>query len=255
MVTYRHWLLLPGIIFITSVTSCDEETAPSIVPCSFSLYTPKIDAVLDNGCYDSSNSSSWKFEWSPCPGAVSYHIFVDNPDYSSPAVDENVVTTSYTHDLGSAFYLSEDIDNWRWKVRPLYDGYSGNWSEERRFNLEAPNSDCPCDIQLISPQNGELMDNSCTGGQNVLTWTFVWKGCSGATSYDLQVFKFGDDFNLIDRSDIIAETYTTSGTGGYFVGVNCLDWRWRVRPVYNGIPGDWSEEGEFDIDPVDTDCP
>jgi len=107
--------------------------------------------------------------------------------------------------------------------------------------------------ELLSPEEGAVLDNGrITGGEGVL-WEFDWADCDGAAHYHLYVFHLGSAAPAIDRSDLTRSFYRFDGTGVYIADVNRFDWTWKVQVEVDGVWGDWSPVRTFDVEPVNTD--
>lgn len=104
---------------------------------------------------------------------------------------------------------------------------------------------------LISPQEGAILDNGRTDGQDNIAWYFQWTAISGATKYHLYVKRTGAQFPRINVV-VFYTAFMMSGSG-YIANKNRFDWKWKVRMHRNGRWYDWSEERSFDVEPVNTD--
>jgi hypothetical protein len=105
--------------------------------------------------------------------------------------------------------------------------------------------------QLISPQEGEILDNGRTDGQDYIIWDFNWSDIYGATKYNLYVKHTGSQFPMIDE-ETDSSSFHREGSG-YIADRNRFNWKWKVRLYANGRWCDWSEERSFDVEPVNTD--
>lgn len=114
--------------------------------------------------------------------------------------------------------------------------------------------------QLISPENGAILDNGRIDFLDKVIWDFDWLEVTRAP--------FGGFFyelNIIGPGKGSGEIYVTTESSYHFEKVahiiekNRFGWRWRVR-ARNTIwltttYGPWSEERTFDVEPLDTDPP
>lgn len=107
--------------------------------------------------------------------------------------------------------------------------------------------------QLISPQEGAILDNGRTDGQDYKIWDFDWSDIYGATKYNLYVKHTGSQFPMIDEETDFSSFHREDS--GYIADRNRFNWKWRVRFYANGRWCDWSEERSFDVEPVNTDPP
>jgi len=112
---------------------------------------------------------------------------------------------------------------------------------------------------LLSPANGEIMDNGCITAfpDNDLErqiWNFDWSDVPGATVYHLYVKNPRATFPVIDNPNITASEFERRSTG-YVIEANARGWEWRVRARIGDTFGDWSATRTFDVEPAVTDCP
>ena len=107
------------------------------------LVTPNPGDVLDNGCIDRSDSIHWAFDWTDCPGATAYHLYVQHAGALGPAIDDNTLLSSdYVSDEAGSYILDAKRFDWRWKVQAFVDGQWGEWTAERSFDVEPLSTDC-----------------------------------------------------------------------------------------------------------------
>jgi len=166
------------------------------------------------------------FAWHTAPGAIRYHIQVDNsPAFDSPLFNNsNVTDTSYQASspiTGGTYY---------WHVR-AYDGYiwssySGSWN----FSTSAPQAP-----QLTSPGNGSSGPTDPP--------TFIWQPQNGAISYDIAVD---------DNSDFSSPVFFLDGYGGTsLTPVSALGentYYWHVRAEGDFGYSSYSTSYSFTID-------
>lgn len=113
----------------------------------------------------------------------------------------------------------------------------------------------PCVPLLISPGEGELLDNGRNDRQDDIIWDFDWSDCPGATKYNLYVQHEGSVGPVIDHPAVVASSYHYVGPGSYIIESNRFDWYWKVRSYASGKWSDWSEVRTFDVEPLNTDPP
>jgi len=106
--------------------------------------------------------------------------------------------------------------------------------------------------ELISPDNGAVLDNGCSNQSNLIIWDFDWTAVSGATSYNLFVISSCASLPVID--EVITDSDFHYVNDGYILNQNRLDRTWKVRAGFSGQWGHWSETRTFDVEPLDTDC-
>ena len=76
----------------------------------------------------------------------------------------------------------------------------------------------------------------------------------GATAYHLYVIGRTVLNPVINDAQIPQSAYVRQ-SHSFVVSGHLRDWRWRVRALVDGTWGDWSPEGSFDVEPLDSDCP
>ncbi len=109
----------------------------------------------------------------------------------------------------------------------------------------------PGPVQLLSPQEDEVLDNGCRNFKDPKTWQFKWSEVRGAQRYHLYVKHESAGNPVIDNSNIRTTSYTDVDNS--FIP-NITGWRWKVRPMIKGVWKDWSPEQTFSVEPANTDC-
>jgi len=110
--------------------------------------------------------------------------------------------------------------------------------------------------QLISPENGAVLDNGRTDQSDVIIWDFDWSDVTNATSYHIYVIHQGAQYPAIN--DTVHTSSYHSIKKAYIANENRHDWTWKVRGCRLGnggslVYGPWSEERTFVVEPVNTD--
>jgi hypothetical protein len=113
--------------------------------------------------------------------------------------------------------------------------------------------------QLISPEDGAILDNGRTDRLDNVIWDFDWSEVTNATLYHIYVIHQGAQYPVIDCL-VYESSYHHESISSYIINENRFDWRWKVRGcrVDNSgsyVYGPWSEERTFDAEPVNTDPP
>lgn len=106
------------------------------------LISPGNNGVLDNGCNGIDEIMSWFFDWSNCPNATSYNLYVKYPGAKNPTLDIIITDSEYLFSQRNAWIAYQLRLGWTWKVRALLNGEWGEWSNDRIFNVEPLNTDC-----------------------------------------------------------------------------------------------------------------
>jgi len=119
------------------------------------LISPSEGAVLDNGCTTAADQIEWDFDWSDVSGATKYHLYVKWSNATIPVIDNEEITTSSYHYSSSGYIADANRFDRRWKVRAYVGGTWSAWSEERSFDVEPLNTDCPSEnlIFVVQPSN------------------------------------------------------------------------------------------------------
>ncbi len=195
------------------------------------LNSPANGAVLDNGCSNLGNLLTWDFAWSACSGTTQYNIYVKHPNDATPRIDTVVNTTSYHYE---GYFTVDDshLSGWRWKVRAMVNGYWGDWSLERGFDVEPLNTDCtPGAPTNLSASDGRYRDRVR------LTWTAP---TTGGTPTGYRIYRY------ISNISSAATEIGTSTTTSYddYVGDTNTYWYWvkahsntGMGPYSNGNSG------------------
>jgi len=109
-----------------------------------------------------------------------------------------------------------------------------------------------CVPELNSPDNGAVLDNGCSDSSDPVIWSFDWEDCK-KTNFNIVVKRSGDTIPIIDELLDDSE-YIYLNPSSYIAEENRSGWTWKVRALVDGEEGDWSEEREFSVEPLDTDC-
>jgi hypothetical protein len=148
---------ITGILMVLAVftTACTGASEPSPTPVGSApaltqtpqaslipaLEYPAEGTLMDNGRGDGKDTMAWYFDWSAVPGATQYELLVIHLGASVPAINKEVVETSYYDD---AFAVrTAALTDWTWKVRAKVGGQWRAWSETRTFNVEELGIDPP----------------------------------------------------------------------------------------------------------------
>lgn len=225
-----------------------EFTTTSL--CIPSLISPEEGMILDNGRLDSEDSIRWDFNWSNCPGATQYQLFVEHTGALYPVINTNIeYGSSYLHERNGHYIIDKNRFDWNWKVRAWIDGKWGDWSVIRMFDVEPVNTDQSNCIPY--PLTELIFDNGRRDHQDSIIWSFNWTSCPGATYYHLRVVNSDASTVLIEEIPVFDNSFSYECDGCYFdamcgwVETNAL------------IDGNWSDTGTayFCLEPVDTDPP
>lgn len=107
--------------------------------------------------------------------------------------------------------------------------------------------------ELISPKNGDVLDNGCQNRKNGILHAFEWSEVPGARRYHLYVKHPSALIPVIDASNINTTAFCQWKQGSYVAPGNDKGWTWKVRAMVEGVWTAWSMDRTFDIEPLDTD--
>ncbi len=97
--------------------------------------------MLDNGRLDGNDDIVWDFDWSECPGATLYHLYVIGPSAPNPLIDQPALSEPGLCHVSRSYILEANRWGWTWKVRAYVDGSWGPWSPTRSFDVEPVDTD------------------------------------------------------------------------------------------------------------------
>ncbi len=113
--------------------------------------------------------------------------------------------------------------------------------------------------QLISPKDGETLDNGRTDGKDLIVWDFEWSG-PWWVEYTLQVWRDGSILKPFISTKVRATSYHYESRD-YIAYKDRFNWRWKVGyrglSLYENVPAPWqsSNARSFRVEPVNTDPP
>jgi len=167
-------------------------------------------------------------DWSDVPGVSGYQVQVDdNANFSSPAIDQSPVPSSYS----ASGLLPGTLYHWRVRANSSC-GY-GNWTSPWTFTTACPTPGTP---SLASPSNGATNVAQPVG----LDWSVV----AGVSGYQVQVDDNADFSSpAIDQSPV-PSSYSASGL------LPGTLYHWRVRANSSCGYGNWTSPWTFS-----TACP
>ena len=127
-----------------SPTPPPPPTPPPSTLCVPTPVSPLNGAELDNGRQDAKDAIIWDFDWSDCPQATEYHLYVSGPSAVIPLINQTGLTQSSLRSVRCGSYVADQLRfNWSWRVRAKTSGVCGDWSVFRTFNVEPVNTDPP----------------------------------------------------------------------------------------------------------------
>jgi hypothetical protein len=211
------------------------------------LSYPADGATLSTYCYGCDNdlyTTYLSFSWDDVAWATKYEISFHDK-YDNYTVTQETERSNY---YGYSPCLNSNHQYWTWKVRAGNEYCWSDWSEERNFTIKFP---LPPD--LITPAEWAILDNGCSSTQNQMVWNFDWTDVSRSYQYNLVVYKAGSQNQYINTI-VYGSQYTYISTT-YISESDRHNWKWKVRAYVGNCWSDWSEERNFTVEPVNTDCP
>lgn len=133
-------------------------------------------------------------------------------------------------------------------LAPLADAHA------RQRSAQIPRRPLAPPPVLLTPQAGAVVDNGCENRTDGTLWSFEWSEVPGATCYHIFVKNRGAKNPVVDDDRVVANAYTKIGRKTYVINKYLTGWTWKVQAKVNGEWGHWSEEREFSVEPLDTDC-
>jgi hypothetical protein len=123
--------------------ACSENTTGNRQDtCIPELLTPAAEDTLDNGCDSLAEMTIWDFDWTDCPSASEYAIYVMGARAQFPVINTTVRESFYDHE-SPGYVVEPNRSGWIWKVRAKIDGEWREWSVTKVFHVEPLNTDCP----------------------------------------------------------------------------------------------------------------
>jgi hypothetical protein len=111
-----------------------------------------------------------------------------------------------------------------------------------------------CAIQQLAPSQGAILDNGCSNRENGIRWEFDWSDCPDAQFYEFHLQQRGTPEPRVDVRNLTSSSFTVLESGFIFEEAR-TGWFWKVRSRINGVWSNWSPERDFEVEPVNTDCP
>ena len=165
------------------------------------------------------------FSWTPVDGFDNYRFQLAENSNFSDRIENNVVEgeTISVEDL-------RHDQNHYWRVRIVQNGDNGPWSDVRSFRTEEEEIIIPR-VTLVSPSNNASdIDTEIT---------FEWNEEAGFSDYRFQLSQNSNFSSPIENKTVQGSSVVVSGLE------NGRTHYWRVRIVYQGENGEWSQSRSF----------
>ncbi|HEY9000692.1 MAG TPA: hypothetical protein VIM89_05030 [Mucilaginibacter sp.] len=202
------WLFMLGLFY-----SCDAIIEPSI-----SNKTVQAEAPAEH--YQSA-SYTVGFWWDEVDHALSYHLQVVAPSFSSPGslVLDTVIKKN-------TFSFNFVPGNYQWRVLAQNGSSQTAYTSPRDFSI-ASTSIKQQSVLLISPVNNLLTNQG--------TQLFQWESLYGATKYQVEI----DTNNFADENSVLYNQ-TIPGQNVSFTFPRSQVYQWRVRAENDTAQAQWS---------------
>ncbi|MFO0864659.1 MAG: hypothetical protein U0744_08420 [Gemmataceae bacterium] len=225
---YRWWVRGWNL---THTIGSDWSTQTDFTVSAMSQVTP----IAPSG---STSSGSPTFSWTGIQGAAYYDIWVDNVTTGESQVVRNQTATGTSW---TSTYVFDAGDSYRWWIRALDSTKTniGAWSNPLDFSIAT----------LAKPNLTAPLGNGIASTKPTFTWDVV----AGATKYDIWVNDMTTGKSQVLRNQNVTTnswTPSTALTPGH-------SYRWWVQ-AYDASstnPSEWSDAGDFAIDPIGTPTP
>lgn len=195
------------------LNSCDAIIEPSI-----SKKIVQAEAPAD--LYQSTNYTI-SFWWDEVDHALSYHLQVVSPTFSSPG---SLVLDTIVKKNTFSFTLSPG--NYQWRVLAQNGSSQTAYTAPRNFTV-VPSSIAQQVVTLNAPAN-----NTVT---NQIKTTFQWGSIYGATKYLLEI----DTNSFINESSLVY-SQEIPGQQVVFTFPKDQTYQWRVRAENDTVKSQWS---------------
>ena len=250
--------------YTATIRIIDKDTNEPIPDAKISIRVFK-DWTFSNYCriYTSSRCGEGKYSVPKVTDQIVIYCTNENGEASIKAKNKE---GSVGSEVSFGSYLCKDLvfqseynDN-----HITAEGYSGqgisisvargsDYPNLQTVKLEKPLP--PPLIELLSPINGEIVDNGCDDGSNGIDWYFDWTDDPEADKYYIRVFQEVMPFLTIIEDSVSESSYHYQNNGFY---TNPFQWYGLVWIIREKVEGKWqgyTDRGYFWVEPVNTDCP
>ncbi len=220
---FKPILYLFFFVLCIAIASCDDIIEPSI---SKSQVTPEAPA---NSYL--SNTYTINFWWDAVNHALSYHLQVVTPNFTSPGalVLDTIVT-------GNKFAYNFNPGIYQWRVLAENGSSQTPYTAPRDFTVEA-SSITTQNVQLGTPANNYLTNQSAIQIQ--------WGTLYGATKYQIEI----DTNNFVNENSLVLNE-TIPGTQLNFTFPKDQNYEWRVKAENDTAQAKWSTVSTMTYDHI-----
>lgn len=206
-------LYLIPLLLCVVLYSCDDIIEPSI-----SKSTVTLEAPADNYASASYTVDFW---WDAVNHALSYHLQVVTPNFTSPGslVLDTVITVN-------KFSFNFSPGTYQWRVLAENGSSQTSFTMPRNFTVAASTITTQS-VQLNAPANNYLTNQSSA----LLQWGTLY----GATKYQIEI----DTNNFVNENAIVLNE-TLPGTQLNFTFPKDQAYEWRVKAENDTAQAKWS---------------
>ena len=206
-------LICASSVMIFSMISCDAIVEPSI-----SKKTVQAEAPGDQ--YQST-SYTVNFWWDEVDHALSYHLQIVTPSFTSPG---SLVLDTVVNKNTFAFNLTPG--HYEWRVLAANGSSQTAYTAPRSFSVAATSIKQQV-VQLTSPVNNTLT--------NLTNASFQWSSLYGATKYRLEI----DTNNFVNENTVIFNEEIPEQQVNFSFPKDQV-YQWRVRAENDTAQSQWS---------------
>ena len=243
--------LAAGATLLVLALACSETTDPDLRSGTSLVFTLDLQQAVEAGY-----------------NVTRVHVTVSNSDHSAE-LDLTVGNTTATgkfenlpvgqYDISVNIYEGDNVVATGIGKTTVQPGTTVTAAVEVTFTAGdliiivswGPTADIPL---LLSPAEGDVLDNGCSNRSDPTVWDFNWTDVAGAEFYHLHVQGASATIPLINVSALPRSEFQSARTGGYIVDQNRYSWYWKVRAMVDGVWNDWTDVRHFDVEPLNRDC-
>ncbi len=174
------------------------------------------------------------FVWRKVPGAALYEVHISSEDDRFAMPEPKYKTAARDYFPRAPNLVCERTKKYYWRVRSITaGGVVSNWSRTVEFALAAVISG-----ESIQPAGGKTV--------STLTPTFKWGGVPAAAKYQIELL-YAEEIGTPEARPVLRKM-TPPGQSQFTPGTPLAagrEYAWRVRPITDEGPGEWSKYYRF----------
>lgn len=206
---------------------------------------PKLISPVTGQVIENKKGVIIKFSWEKVPNATQYQLYVEHKNKKDKLLNSLFNENYYNFTLTKAIDASLAKDAWGWWVRAKVGNTWGKWSKPNTLYFK-DSKPTPAIVTLNSPQTNATLANGQENNSTKYSWNFDWTDTPNAQQYEILVShpsNAGKSFRkTVSTSEykLVQRNHRTSA--------ELLGWSWKVRPIVNGVYGQWSTTRKFTVD-------